>query len=112
MKRFVYAASITLASVAAPLAVMAAPLSAPSAAAVVLQAHYSSARTPLGTLLADSAARALIGRYFPDLLTSRMVTGGAANRFTLRSLQRFRPTEFTDARLTSIDADFARLPSH
>lgn len=73
-------------------------------------AHYSTARTRIGTLLADPAARAVIARRFPMLLQSKAVTSGQANRFTLRILKRFKPAIFTDTALAEADADFARIP--
>lgn len=83
---------------------------APAIAQPAAPAHYSTAKTPIGTLLADPVARAAISRRFPVLLQSKSVTSGMANRMTLRSLKRFRPQIFTDAALAAIDADFARIP--
>jgi para-nitrobenzyl esterase len=82
----------------------------PAIADAPVQTHYSAASTPIGTLLANPAARASIGRRFPMLLQSKAVTSGMANRMTLRSLKRFKPAIFTDAALAAIDADFAHMP--
>ena len=71
---------------------------------------YSAASTPIGTLLADPAARSAIAKRFPDLLRSKAVASGMANRMTLQMLKRFKPAIFTDAALAAIDADFARSP--
>ena len=85
------------------ISLLAAPLSA--------QARYSTARTPIGTLLADPDARAVLARRFPVLLQSKAVTSGRANRFTLRTLKRFKPAVFTDAALAAADTDFGSLPA-
>ncbi len=87
----------------------ATPLFAYSALAQ--QPRYSATTTPLGALLADPAAKAVLTRLFPDLVASKAVAGGYANRMTLRSLKRFRPKSFTDARLAEADTEFAKLPA-
>ncbi len=74
------------------------------------QIHYSSSVTPIGTLLADPAAKVALGRRFPMLLQSKAVAKGMANRMTLRTLKRFKPAIFTDAALAAIDVDFANMP--
>jgi para-nitrobenzyl esterase len=95
----------------AALAALAITLAmSPAIAEAPVQTHYSAASTPIGTLLADPAARAAIGRRFPMLLQSKAVTSGMANRMTLRSLKHFKPAIFTDAALAAIDADFAHMP--
>ena len=71
--------------------------------------RYSSSSTPIGTLLADPAAKAALGRRFPMLLQSKAVAKGMANRMTLRTLKRFKPAIFTDAALAAIDVDFAQM---
>lgn len=89
------------------ISLLAAPLSGQAGA----QARYSTARTPIGTLLADPAARAVLARRFPVLLQSKAVTSGRANRFTLRTLKRFKPAVFTDAALAAADTDFGTIPA-
>ena len=83
---------------------------AQTASARPLTTHYTSAQTPIGTLLADPSAKAAVARQFPELIASHAVASGMANRMTLRSLKRFRPNMFTDARLAALDADLAKLP--
>ena len=100
MKNF--AMAMTLA-----LSLLAAPVSGQSGA----PARYSTARTPIGTLLADPAGRAVLARRFPMLLQSKAVMSGRANRFTLRTLKRAKPAIFTDAALAAADADFAAIPA-
>ncbi len=95
---------------AAWLALAITIAASPAIAEAPVQTHYSAARTPIGTLLADPVARAALGRRFPMLLQSKAVASGMANRMTLRSLKRFKPAIFTDAALAAIDADFAHMP--
>jgi hypothetical protein len=99
MKKFTVLVALAVTLAAAPAIAETAP-----------PAHYSAANTLIGTLLANPAARAVIGRRFPMLLQSRAVASGMANRMTLRSLKRFKPAIFTDAALAAIDADFAHMP--
>jgi hypothetical protein len=95
----------------ASLALVIALATATATAQTAPQTHYSAAKTPLGTLLADPAARAAVGQRFPMLLQSKAVTSGKANRLTLRTLKYFKPKIFNDAALAAIDADFARMPA-
>ncbi len=87
-------------------------VSAPAVAKPAVVAHYTTASTPIGTLRADPAARAILARRFPMLLKSAAVASGQADRMTLRMLKRFKPEIFTDAALAAADADFARLPHY
>ena len=83
---------------------------AQATAARPASARYSAAQTSIGTLFADPSAKAAVGRAFPELIASPAVSRGMANRMTLRSLKRFRPKTFTDARLAALDAELAKLP--
>lgn len=99
MKKIAMAMTLALCMQAAPLR-----------GQVSAQAPYTTARTPIGTLLADPAARAVLARRFPALIQSKAVISGQANRFTLRTLKRAKPAVFTDAALAATDADLAALP--
>ena len=94
MKKLAMAATLAIGLASTPLS------GQPSA-----QARYTTAGTPIGTLLTDPAARAVLARRFPVLLQSKAVTSGRANRFTLRTLKRFKPAIFTDTALAGADAD-------
>ncbi len=94
--------------VAIPKAASAAPATAAPAAATV---HYTTAATLIGTLLADTAAKAAIDRHFPEFTKSASVTSGVTNSMTLKGLQAFKADMFTDAALAALDADFAKLPA-
>lgn len=108
MTKLALAAALLIAPVWTQLWPQAAQAEAPGTA-LAKPAPYSAAATRLGVLLADPAAKAILARLFPDLLASRAVAAGYANRMTLRSLKRFRPGSFTDAKLNQADAEFARL---
>ena len=80
-------------------------------AAVFAQAAkpYTTAETPLGTLLDDPAAKTVVAKYLPQL-----VNGGQADQarpLTLRAIQQYAPDQFTDKLLDAIDADLAKLPA-
>lgn len=70
-------------------------------------AAYSTAETDLGTLLDDPAARAVLDKHVPTITSSNQVD--MARSMTLKALQQYAPDAITDAALTAIDADFAKL---
>ena len=70
--------------------------------------HYSTGDTDLGTLLDDSAARAIIDKYLPGFSSSEQID--MARGLTLKDLQQYSPDTFSDEVLAKIDADFAKLP--
>ena len=70
-------------------------------------AAYSTAETDLGTLLDDPAARAILDKHVPSLTSSSQVD--MVRSMTLKALQQFAPTTITDAALSAIDAEFAKL---
>ncbi|MBW8784854.1 MAG: hypothetical protein JF593_09475 [Novosphingobium sp.] len=70
--------------------------------------HYSTGDTPIGTLLDDPAARAVLMKYVPMLVGN---TRSAAIRSqTLRSIQGYALAILSDEVLARIDADLAQLP--
>jgi len=91
--------------------IVLATLIALTPAAVFAQAAkpYTTAGSPLGTLLDDPAAKAVVAKYLPQL-----VNGGQADQarpLTLRAIQQYAPDQFTDKLLDAIDADLAKLPA-
>ena len=86
---------------------------APAAAAPAATPKYSTAKTQLGTLLEDPAAKAVLQKHIPKL-----VDGGQnmdqASGMTLRELQAalktYAPDLLTDKVLQDIDTDLAALP--
>jgi hypothetical protein len=89
--------------------VLAALLALTPAAGMAQTAKpYTTAETPLGTLLDDPAAKAVLEKHLPQL-----VNGGQADQarpLTLRAIQQYAPDQFTDKLLDAIDADLAKVP--
>ena len=81
-----------------------APAPAPAADAKA----YSTAETPLGTLLDDPAAKAILVKYLPEIMANDQIT--QARPLTLKALQQYAPQAFSDKVLADIDTDLARLP--
>ena len=103
MRILLLAASLVLAT--APVAAFAQ--SAPAAPAA--PTHYTSADTPIGTMLDDPAAKAVLVKDVPALVTNPQIE--MARSMTLKSVQQYSPDTLTDATLAKIDADLAALPA-
>ena len=69
--------------------------------------HYSSKLTPIGDLLKDPAAKAILLKYIPDVVNNPQI--GMAAAMTLTTLKAYVPT-LTDDVMAKIDADLAALP--
>jgi hypothetical protein len=94
-----------LAAVASPA--MIVPAVAADAAAP--SAHYSVATTPIGTLLDDPAAAAVIKKLAPTAFANEMFRT-AGRDLTLKGVQQYEP-EFTDENLARIQAEFDKIPA-
>ena len=97
---------IVLALAAMPaIAQPAAPAGdAPAAAAPTI---FSSASTPIGTLLDDAAAKAVLDKNVPGLTTNPQIE--MARGMTLRDIQAYAAEQLTDTVLKQIDTDLAAL---
>ncbi len=92
------------ASLSAPaFAETAAGASAPAAAA---HAPRSTEATALGELLDDAAARAVLMKHIPAMISNPQID--MARSMTLKSIQPYS-AELTDAILAAIDAELAAL---
>jgi para-nitrobenzyl esterase len=80
------------------------PASAPPAAA----GAYSTQTTPIGDLLDDPAAKAVLAQNVPDVVKNDQVD--MARGMTLRDIQQYAPDVLTDAVLAKLDADLAKVP--
>jgi hypothetical protein len=78
------------------------------ATAVAPLEPYSTAGTPLGALIADPAASAVLDRYMPGI--SRSGQMGPLRSAPLKALQSFAAARLTDQTLADIDAELAKLP--
>jgi hypothetical protein len=72
-------------------------------------AAYSTADTDIGTLLDNAAARAVVDKHLPGVLSGDRID--MARSLTLKELQQYARDTITDKALADIDADFAKLPS-
>lgn len=70
---------------------------------------YTTADTPLGDLLDDPDAKAILAKYLPDLVSNPSIE--MARGMTLKSLQNYAGDQVTDEKLSAIDADLAKLSS-
>lgn len=91
----------------------AAPAPAASAPAAA-KPKYSTAKTQLGTLLEDPAAKAVLQKHVPKLVDGGGQNMDQASGMTLRELQAalkaYAPDLLTDKVLQDIDTDLAALP--
>lgn len=71
---------------------------------------YSVTSTPIGTLLDDPEASAILERLIPTVFANEMFhTMGHPQ--TLEAIQPYEPAALTDEKLTEIQAEFDKLPS-
>lgn len=68
---------------------------------------YSTADTPLGDMLDDPAAKAVLQKHLPDVVNGDGID--MARGMTLKTLQNYAADQVTDAKLAAIDADLAKL---
>jgi para-nitrobenzyl esterase len=81
---------------------------APAAPAAATADHYSTSTTPLGTLLDDPAAKAVLAKYIPEVITNPQVD--MARGMTLKDTQQYAPDMVSDDTLAKIDAELSKLP--
>ena len=78
-------------------------------AAAKASGKYNSLTTPIGTLLNDPSARAVLQKHIPDVIgDSRIAMAGG---ITLSALQAFMPQQLTPVVLDAIDAELAAIPA-
>ncbi len=70
--------------------------------------HYTSLTTPLGQLLDDPAAHAVLEKYLSEMLKMPQINMGRG--MTLSALQMYVPAMITDTKLRAIDQDLAQIP--
>jgi para-nitrobenzyl esterase len=79
-------------------------------AAAKASGHYNSLTTPIGELLDDAAARAVLQKHIPAVIGNSQIE--MARGLTLEALQTFAPQQLTPAVVQAIDAELAMLPVH
>jgi hypothetical protein len=78
------------------------------AAAAPAGRGYSTAKTSIGTLLADPDAKVIIDKHMPGFSTSPQIE--MAKGMTFQQIQQFAPDRISAEAIARIDADLAKLP--
>jgi len=80
----------------------------PPPATKTADGHFATKLSPLGEMLNDPAAKAVLNKHIPDVVGNPQI--GMASNMTLLALRQYIPT-LTDDVLAGIDADLAALPA-
>ncbi|AKH41377.1 hypothetical protein WYH_00314 [Croceibacterium atlanticum] len=99
-------AAIALGALAV-LAIPQAPLAAQDSEQSA-QGPYSVAETPVGTLLDDPEASAILEKLIPTVFANEMFQTMGRNQ-TLKAIQQYEPASLTDEKLAEIQAAFDQL---
>lgn len=97
---------------AATVALAASPsdaADAPAAAAPAAKPTYNTTETPLGTLLDDPAAKAVLEKHIPSIIKADSID--MARGMSLKAVQSYAGDALSDETLAAIDADLAKLPA-
>ena len=84
-------------------------LTAPALAQAAQPAHYSVADTPVGKLIDDPAAAAILQKLIPTVWANEMFQS-AGRDLTLKAIQQYEAV-LTDAKLAEIQAEFDKIPA-
>ena len=98
--------TMTLASLAGAALPM---LATPTFAQAAQPAHYSVADTPVGKLIDDPAAAAILEKLIPTVWANEMFQS-AGRDLTLKAIQQYEGV-LTDAKLAEIQAEFDKIPA-
>ena len=71
--------------------------------------HYSTQETPIGDLLADPAAKAIVDAHIPGLSDDPAI--GMASSMTLRAIQPMASDKISVEMLDAVDAALAKIPA-
>lgn len=108
MRKFLMTISLVLAASAPAWAENSAKPAVPAAtAAATAAASYNVDDTPIGDILDDPAAAAIVDKYVPGFSANPETE--LARGMTLRMLQPYAADTFTDAVYEKLDKDFAAL---
>jgi para-nitrobenzyl esterase len=99
--------ALSLALLLSPTMALAQSSAVSPSAASSQAAGYTTAGTEIGKLLDDPAARAVLDKDVPGLTGNGQIE--MARGMTLRAIQPFVPDTLTDAVLSQVDADLAKL---
>jgi len=106
MRRYpmIFAALAAAATVSMPGSALAQGTTAAQAV------HYSVAETPVGKLLDDPAANAILKRMIPTVYSNDMFqTQGRT--LTLKAIQQYEPDALSDENLAKIQAELDKIPA-
>lgn len=93
----------------ASLAGAGLPMLTAPAFAQAQPAHYSVADTPVGKLIDDPAAAAILQKLIPTVWANEMFQS-AGRELTLKAIQQYEAV-LTDAKLAEIQAEFDKIPA-
>jgi hypothetical protein len=90
---------------------LSAPVAASAQGTTAAQpAHYSVADTPVGKLLDDPAANAILKKMIPTVYANDMFqTQGRT--LTLKAIQQYEPDALSDENLAKIQAELDKIPA-
>lgn len=103
MRKFVYAGLLT--ALSSPVALTAGAAGAEATAPRKLSVE----NTDLGTLLDDPAAKAVLNKHIPAMISNSQIE--MARPMTLKQMQQFAGDALTDETLAKIQADLDKLPA-
>lgn len=106
MRRIMIMVATSLVTGALPLGVAAAPA---QNAAAATPSHYSVKSTPVGKLLDDPAAAAVLKSLIPTVYANPMFQQDG-RALTLQDIQTYEADALSDANLAKIQAEFDKLP--
>lgn len=85
-------------------------LPAPALAQAAPAAHYSVETTPVGKLIDDPAAAAILQRLIPTVWANELFQS-QGRELTLKAIQQYEPDALSDANLARIQAEFDKIPA-
>lgn len=100
--------ALTLALAAMAMSPAVANARQTPAAAAPAPASYTTESTEIGALLDDPAAKAVLAKHIPDVVSNPGID--QARSMTLKQVQQYSP-DLSDKVLAEIDADLAKLPA-
>lgn len=100
-----------ISALAAAAALSMLPTAASAQATTTAQAaHYSVAETPVGEMLDDPAANAVLKKLIPTVYANEMFqTQG--RELTLKAIQQYEPDALSDENLAKIQAELDKIPA-
>ncbi|MEO0062185.1 MAG: hypothetical protein RLZZ08_745 [Pseudomonadota bacterium] len=93
---------------AASIALPAAAQTQPPAQSQAHAGRYSVSETPVGTLLDDPAAAAILKQLIPTVYANDMFQTMGRTQ-TLKAIQQYEPVELSDEKLARIQAELDKL---